>query len=204
MTHLYEALSWTIDEPERPLEFVIHNDGEVLANVTRVAVRRPDDTGLPYADPHAQNDLSRTLLCVMDPHATPYFYVEHFSSMSGGYSPAVVVAPDGGRIGVVAVKSGGLKGAFELLTHRHRPKFSLRDAEGREVVLMVGPPMDNPFAEGELRGPKGSEIGRFATRRSPHNERRRQHTMRVHQALPEPARTLVLASLLGMEIVIPR
>ncbi|GAA2615574.1 hypothetical protein SMC26_25030 [Actinomadura fulvescens] len=205
MAHLYEALTWTIDEPDRPLEFVFHNDGEVLAKAAPVAPRPNDSAGLPYANPHAaQPDSPRTLLCVAGPDGAPYFYVEHWRS-TASYNDPSVVAANGQRLGSIVAKSeGGLKGMFRLRSGRQQFRYLLRDEGGATIVVMRPPPMEQPFGEGTLTGAEGDEIGRFRTDRSPHGDRRRRHSISLTRPLAEPARTLTLASMLGLEIVIPR
>ena len=120
MPHLYQALTWTIDEPSRPREYVIHDDGQVLANVSRVAVQRPEDTAMPYANPHTHHDDSRIVLCVAAPDGAPYFYVDRTHNPTHP-QPAFVVAPNGGLIGSVAVDTGGVKGVFGLVSGRREP-----------------------------------------------------------------------------------
>lgn len=115
MTHLYRALSWTVDEPERPREYVIHDDGVILAKVNRVAVARPDDAAMPYANPHASYDETRIVVCATAPDGTPYFYVDRTPGTTGP-TPAFIVAPNGGLIGAIAVRRVGLKGMFRLLS----------------------------------------------------------------------------------------
>src|SRR5919198_1336833 len=115
MVHLYQALTWTIDEPERSREYVIHAGGELLANVTRVAISRPDDAAMPYANPHAQHDENRIVVRAAGPDGTPYFYVDRTSNTTYP-QPAFVVAPNGALIGSVAARTGGMKGVLALFS----------------------------------------------------------------------------------------
>ncbi|KAB2347822.1 hypothetical protein [Actinomadura rudentiformis] len=201
MPHLYEALTWTIDEPDRPLEFVFHNDGEVLAKATRVAPPRQGDAAMPYANPHGQADDSRLMLCVAGADGTPYFYVDHTRDPMVT-SPSFVVSPDGGLIGSVAVKRGGLKEAFTLFRGRGEVRMVIQDAD-RQPVAMMTTPLD-PTVDGRLTDARGgAELGRYRER-ALDGGRRRRRVMRLNQALPEPARTLVLGSLIGVELMVPR
>jgi hypothetical protein len=202
MTHLYEALSWTIDEPGRPREYVIHWGGEVLANVTRVAIPRPDDAAMPYGNPHAAYDETRTVVCVAGPDRTPYFYVDRTNDPMRP-RPAFVVAPNGGLIGSVAVSTGGVKGAFKLLSGRRGARFALLDATGVLVATMTGAARANPGEEATITDPNGATIARYSTGLSATGHARRRHTMRLDRPLPEPGHTLVLASLIGVELMTP-
>lgn len=202
MAHLYEALTWTIDEPQRPREYVIHDDGELLANVSRVAMRRPDDAAMPYANPHVQYDENRTVVCVAGPDRTPYFYVDRTNDLMRP-QPAYVVAPNGGLIGSVTVATGGVKGAFKLLSGKRGSRFLLADAQGNQSAFLTSPGMQNPHEEGTITDAAGQQIGAYKIAHSPYNDRRRRYIARIHAPLPEPQRTLVLASLIGVELMTP-
>lgn len=202
MPSLYEALTWTIDEPRRPREYVVHDNGEVLANVTRVPVRRQDDSAMPYANPHAQYDETRTVVCFAAPDQTPYFFVDRTNDPMRP-QPAYVVAPNGGLIGSVAVMTGGLKGVVKLMSGKSGGRYALLDAQGGETAFVTGPGMRNPSEEGTITDPGGNRIGSYLTGHSPYDDRRRRYTVRVFAPLAEPQRTLVLASLIGIELMIP-
>jgi hypothetical protein len=208
MSHLYDARTWTIDEPNRPREYVISANDEVLANVTRVPMRRPDDAAMPYANPHAQYDETRTVVCAASPDgATPFFYVDRTNDSVTGPAPALVVAPDGSRIGAIAVNHVGLRGIFKLMSGQGGGRgggFALLDASGRPLATVLSPGPSNPAGEGTITDSGGTEIARYSTELSPYAARRRRHTVRVHQPLAEPLHTLVLASLLGVELMTPQ
>jgi hypothetical protein len=203
LTHLYEALTWTIDEPERPREYVVHADGELLANVTRVRIARPDDAAMPYANPHAQYDERRIVVCAADPTGTPYFYVDRSNESMTGPRPAFVVAPDGRLLGSVAVRTGGVKGIFKLLRGQTGGGYALLDANGQSLATMVSPPMSAPTRPGTVTDPAGAEIARYVIQRSPYSDRRRRYIMRLRNIAQEPLRTVLLASLIGVELMIP-
>jgi hypothetical protein len=203
MAHLYEALAWTIDEPERPREYVVHANGELLANITRVKTRRPDDAAMPYANPHAQYDESRIVVCATDPAGTPYFYVDRVNDPMTAPQPALVVAPDGKPLGSVAVHTGGVKGIFKLLFGRVESGYALMDAQGQNLAIMVSPPLTAPTQEGTVTDSRGEEIARYNVERSPYSDRRRRYTMRLRNIAPEPLRTVLFASLIGVELMAP-
>ncbi|TMQ84425.1 hypothetical protein ETD83_40840 [Actinomadura soli] len=202
MPHLYEALTWTIDEPRRPREYVFHDGGELLANATRVQVRRPDEAAVPYANPHAQHDESHIVLCVAGPDQTPYFYIDRTNDPMRP-QPAHVVAPNGGRIGAIAVSTGGVKGVFKLMSGQQGGRFALLDGYGNQTALLTGPGLRNPHEEGTITDPGGTQIAAFQTAHSSYGERRRSYTVRLFHPLPEPQRTLVLAALIGVELMTP-
>lgn len=203
MTPLHEALAWTIDEPERPREYVVHSNGELLANVTRVKIARPDDAAMPYANPHAQYDERRIVVCAVDPAGTPYFYVDHSKSTTGP-QPAFVVAPDGKLVGSVVVSTVGVKGIFKLFSGRASAGRALLDANGGTLAVMTSPPMNAPTQDGTVTDPAGAEIARYTTERSPYSDRRRRYTMRLRNVAPEPLRTVLFASLIGVELMTPK
>jgi hypothetical protein len=202
MAHLYGALTWTLDEPGRPREYVIHDGGEVLANATRVALARPDDAAMPYANPHAGYDETRIVVCVAGPDRAPYFYVDRTNDPMHP-RPAFVVAPNGGLIGSVAVSTGGVKGAFKLLSGQRGGRYALLDATARPIATVTGAGMRDPGAEGTITDPNGATIAWYSTALSPGGRGRRRHTMRLERPLPEPLHTLVLASLIGVELMTP-
>jgi hypothetical protein len=203
MAHLYEATIWTIDEPERPREYVVHANGELLANVTRVKIASPDDAAMPYANPHAQYDERRTVVCAADPAGTPYFFVDRNNVSMTGPQPAFVVAPDGKLLGSVVVRSGGVKGIFKLLSGQGGGGHALLDGNGQTLATMVSPPMSGPTRDGTVADPAGAEIGRYTIERSPYSDRRRRYTMRVRNIAAEPLRTMLVASLIGVELMAP-
>ena len=82
-------------------------------------------------------------------------------------------------------------------------RYALLDAQGGETAFVTGPGMRNPDEEGTITDPGGNRIGSYLTGHSPYNERRRRYTVRVFAPLAEPQRTLVLASLIGVELMIP-
>jgi hypothetical protein len=202
VTPLCDALTWTIDEPERPREYVIHANGELLANVTRVKISRPDDSAMPYANPHAQYDESRILVCAIDPAGAPYFYVDRINNPQAP-QPAFVVAPDGRPLGSVTIRTGGVKGIFKLFTGQADSGYALIDAHGQNLAIMVNPPMTAPTQAGIVTDPAGSEIAHYNVERSPYSDRRRRYTMRLHDVAQEPLRTLLFASLIGVELMTP-
>ncbi len=202
MPHLYQALTWTIDEPSRPREYVIHDDGQVLANVSRVAVQRPEDAAMPYANPHTHHDDSRIVLCVAAPDGAPYFYVDRTHNPTHP-QPAFVVAPNGGLIGSVAVDTGGVKGVFGLVSGRRGARYALRAANNEPVAFLAFPPPANPSDEGTVTARDGSEIARHTVAHSPHHQGRRRRTVRLQGHPAEPAHTLVLASMIGVEMMVP-
>lgn len=201
MAHLYQTLAWTIDQPERTRGYVIHDNDELLANVTRVPLQHSGGRPMPYADPHAGYDESRAVLCAADTDGTPYFYVDHRNNPMRP-QPAFVVAANGGLIGSIAVQVS-LKGTFKLLTGKSGGNYALRDAQGNEHAMLTGTGMRNRQGSGVITGADGAEIGCFTTDLSPYLGHGRRYMARVHHPLPEPARTLVFASLIGMELMIP-
>jgi hypothetical protein len=200
--HLYQALTWTIDEPERPREYVIHDNGQLLANVSRVAVRRPDDAAMPYANPHTHYDETRIVLCVAGPDRTPYFYLDRTNDPMRP-QPSFVVAPNGGLIGSVVVETDGIKGAFQLLSGRRGSGYALRDARNEPVASILFPPRSSPGEEGTITDRNDTELARHTIDHSPYNAGRRRRIVRLHHPLAEPLRTLVLASMIGVELMIP-
>ncbi|NKZ02449.1 hypothetical protein [Actinomadura latina] len=202
MPGLYETLTWTIDEPGQQRTYVFHDRDEPLANGTRVPVRRPDDAAMPYANPHVQYDESRVVICVAAPDGGPYFYVDRTNDPMRP-QPAYVVAANGALIGSIAAATGGVKGVFSLMSGKSGGRFSLLDAQSRPLATFTGPGLRNPNAEGVLVDPSGKEVARVATDRSPYNDRRRRRTVRVHGPLPEPLHTLVLALVIGVELMVP-
>lgn len=204
MTHLYEATAWTIDEPAQSREYVLHSNGEQLALFDRIAIRRPEDAAMPYANPHAERDGSRIVVCAMAPDGTKFFYVD-WSQSEVAPQPAYVVAPDNSLIGAVSVSTGGggLKGTLKLISGRIGTQYVINDAYGRSLATMAFPPRQDPGQEGTVTDASGEEIARFGVERSPYSDRRRRSTMRLHRALPEPLRTLMFASLVGVELMIP-
>lgn len=203
MTHLYRALSWTVDEPERPREYVIHDDGVILAKVNRVAVARPDDAAMPYANPHASYDETRIVVCATAPDGTPYFYVDRTPGTTGP-TPAFIVAPNGGLIGAIAVRRVGLKGMFRLLSGQAGGGLLLQDASGKPVATAAGRARNDP--QGAIADANGAPLAWYSTEVSPlhHVPPRRRHTMRIDHIPPEPTHTLLLAFLIGLEALIPR
>lgn len=202
MPSLYEALTWTIDEPGPPRTYVFHDGDELLANGARVPVRRPDDAAMPYANPHAQYDESRVVIRVAAPDGSPYFHVDRTNDPMRP-RPAYVVAANGELIGSIAVATGGLKGVFSLMSGKSGGRFSLLDAQSRQLATFTGPGLRNPDAEGILNDASGTEIARVTTGHSPYNDRRRRRTVRLHGPLPEPLHTLVLAMVIGVELMTP-
>lgn len=198
---LYESPSWIMDEPQRPREFVIHEDGEVLANITRVPLQRQDDPALPYANPHAYYDENRIVLCAAGPDGMPYFYVDRVRDPMRP-RPSMVLAPDGSSVGSIAVKTG-ITSVAKLLVGRKGSGYALMDGYGRQVALLSHPPRSAPEQDGVIEDAQGAEVARFRTELSPHHDRRRRYRMRLHHAPAEPVRTLVLAALIGVELMIP-
>jgi hypothetical protein len=49
----------------------------------------------------------------------------------------------------------------------------------------------------------GAEIARYNVERSPYSDRRRRYTIRLGNLAPEPLRTLLVASLIGVELMAP-
>ncbi|TDD80510.1 hypothetical protein E1293_20575 [Actinomadura darangshiensis] len=203
MPTLYEALAWTMDEPGPSRSYVFRDGDEVLANAARVPVQRQDQgSSVPYADPHAQYDETRVVVCVAAPDGSPYFYVDRTNDPMRP-QPAFVVAAAGGLIGSIAVATGGVKGVFSLMSGKSGGRYTLLDAQQRPLATLTGPGLRDPKAEGAVTDASGTEIARVATDVSPYNDRRRRRSMRVHQPLPEPLHTLVLASLVGVELMTP-
>lgn len=200
MTHLYEAMRWTVDEPGQPREYVVHDGGEILANVRRVAVARPGDAAMPYANPHAAYDETRIVVCAAGPDGTPYFYVDR-TPHANGSAPALVVAPNGAFIGSVCVGKVGLGGVFKLLSGQGGSGFDLRDASGTILATMTSPTRSNHG--GTVTDPHGTPVAWRSVAVSPHVRRRRQHTMRIDRRHPEPLHTLLLAALIGVELMTP-
>ncbi|MEU8345951.1 hypothetical protein SAMN05443665_102172 [Actinomadura meyerae] len=188
MPALREALTWTIDQPGRVRSYVYHDAGEVLGHATRVPAQPADDLGLPYPDPHVLYDESRVVVCLADAAGTPYCYIDR-TAAEMSVPPAQIVAPDGNRIGYVQVK--GTRG------------YILHDAAGA-VVAMLGGGFDHDRAEEKpITTQDGAELGGYLVAEAPSGENRRRYTVRLHRPLPEPARTLMLASMVGMELHVP-
>ncbi|MEW2359623.1 hypothetical protein [Spirillospora sp. NPDC029432] len=203
--HLDDALAWTIDEPQLFRDFLVHADGRPLADVTRLPDPEADDGLMPYPDPHARYGTDRFRVSAATPDGRPRFIVD-WTSDPMKPRPAFVTAPDGAPIGELAVSVGGFGGAFKFLTGRGGAGYVLRDARGEVLAGLHTPPMNDPDAEGgvEIAGENaGEEIGRFSVGLSPYGDRRRRYTMRLHRPVPEPLRTLLLASLIGMELMVP-
>jgi hypothetical protein len=200
--HLYDALAWTIDEPELFRDFLIHADGQVLANVTRVPERSDEDGLMPYPNPHARYGTRRYEVSAATPDGRPCFTVA-WTQHEMKVEPAFVTAPDGTPIGTVGVDTGGLKQTMKFLAGRVGAGYALRDARGEALAVLFTPPMDEPEEEGAVVSPDEEEIGRFSTVASPYGDRRRRYGMRLHRPSPEPLRTLLLASLIGIELMIP-
>lgn len=203
MRYLYDVRTWTIDEPG-PRSYVIHDDGEVLANVARVPIRRLGDAMMPYTNPHENYDESRVVVCATAPDGTRYFYVDRVRVMAGP-APALVVAANGvDRVGTVAVRTGGLGNLFELLTGGSGGGFGLYDARGTVMAGLAGPGLRNRGAPGTITDPSDRPIGGYRTTISPYSPRRRTYTVELTQHPPEPAHTLILASLIAVELMTPQ
>lgn len=187
MPHLSEALTWTIDQPRRIRGYVFHSGGEVLGHATRVVLEPPDDLGLPYPSPHPLYDESRVVVCLADAAGTPCCYVDR-TAAEMSVPPALVTAADNTPLGRVEV--GGRKG-YRVLDHTGATVAELGSAFGWGSE-------ENP-----ITGPDGTEIGGFLLEESAHGENRRRTTVRLHGPLPEPARTLMLAAMIGVELHIP-
>ena len=204
MGYLYDARTWIVDEPGPPRSYVIHDGEDVLANVARVPIQRPTDGLMPYANPHAGYDETRVVVCAAAPDGDRYFYVDHMRNQMGP-SPALVVAGNGtDRVGTVAVHTGGLGSVFKLMAGKRGGSYTLCDARGALMGNLVGPGPRNRGAQGTITAPAGAPIATYRTEISPHNPRRRRHTVQLVQSTPEPAHTLVLAALIGVELMTPQ
>ncbi|WP_242909093.1 hypothetical protein [Actinomadura terrae] len=201
MPSLYEALTWTVDEPAEPHHYVFHSNGELIANGTRLPTRRPEDAGVPYANPHAGFDDGRVLICVAAPDGAPYFYLDRTIS-STSRQPVHVVAPNGAPIGSINVEIGGISGMFSVLSGKRGSVFVLSDANRHRMATYTSPSMRKPRAGGTLADSSGAEIAHLAVDRSPNAPRRRCKTMHLRHPLPEPLRTLVIATPIAVEMMI--
>ncbi|XVQ14253.1 hypothetical protein ACQP1W_17425 [Spirillospora sp. CA-255316] len=200
--HLYDALAWTIDEPELFRDFLIHADGRVLANVTRVPERSDDDGLMPYPNPHARYGTGRVEVSAATPEGRPCFTIG-WTQREMKVEPAFVAAPDGTLIGTVEVSVGGLNRLIKLLAGSGGAGYALRDAQGEVLAAFFLPAGNDPGEEGTVMIAEGEEIGRFSIGDSPYGDRRRRYVMRLHRPSPEPLRTLMLASLIGIELMVP-
>ncbi len=142
-------------------------------------------------------------MCVADPAGTPFFYVDRVNNPATAPQPAYVVAPDAKPLGSVTVRTGGVKGVFKLLSGRTGSSHVLMDAHGQDLATMVSPPMTDPTQAGIISDSAGAEIARYNVERSPYSDRRRRYTMRLDNLAPEPLRTLLIASLIGTELMVP-
>jgi catechol 2,3-dioxygenase-like lactoylglutathione lyase family enzyme len=205
MANLYEASAWTLDEVAHGREYVFHAGGELLAKASAIPTRRQEDVGMPYANPHAQFDDSRTVLSVTGPDGTPYFFVDRSYGQMGP-QPAFIVAPNGTQIGALVVQKPSLKGAFKLArgSADHQSRFSLIDAGGAPHVTLTAPQWRQGDADFVFTDQNGNEIARCHVRQQQtEGQIRGLYEMRIHQALPEPSRSLVLGSLLGLALAVP-
>lgn len=188
MPHLSEALTWTIDQPGRIRNYVFHHDGHVLGNATRILTERPDDLGLPYPDPHVLYDESRVVVRLADAAGAPCCLVDR-TSATMSVPPAFILAPNGSDlIGRVYMKG---------------ESYRLLDANGDTVANLGSAAAWGAEAEVPVAGRGGAEIARYRTEKAANGEARRRHTVRLARPLPEPDHTLLLASLIGVELHIP-
>ncbi|MFC5753827.1 hypothetical protein [Actinomadura rugatobispora] len=195
-----ELMAWTVDEPQLRRDYVIHDRGVVFARVERVPA--PDDGLMFYPNPHARYDETRVVVGASDSEGRPWFSVDRTNDPMRP-QPALVVGGDGAQLGAIAVHVGGVKGTLGLSGGESSGGYAVRDAQGEEVAFLLMPGVDAALQEGTVVDASGDVIGRFSVGVSVYEERRRRYGVRLEHAVPEPLQTLLVASLIGVELMIP-
>lgn len=202
MAGLFDLPVWTLENPQRPREYVITGpQGELLANVARVPTAPPAQGGnVPYANPHAAADESRVLVRVAGQDDVPIFFVDRVGDPMMGTPQLSVVAPDGSLIGHMVVKSSGVKGIFKFMALGGdvTANRTICDAHNQEIYTITSSMRDHV-----VNDPQGNELAQIEITQSPAREKARRLTLKQRYQFQDPMRTLIAASPLVLDLTTP-